>query len=88
MDAENPEWNDDLDEFVDRTWLEITCGEAPFIANRYEMESGEPIELENRTGFLDRKLRRINGEIDGSHEWFDYVCRAYRASYSFEKLFV
>ena len=84
MDAENPGWNEDLDTFVDRTWLEITCGEAPFIANRYEMESGEPIELKNRTGFLDRKLRRINEEVDGFEEWFDYVCRAYKASYGFE----
>ena len=42
---------------IDSRWLEITCGEAPFITNRYDAESGEKIPFENRTGILDRKLR-------------------------------
>ena len=57
VENENPDFARDFDDYIDRTWLEITCGEAPFIANRYEMESGDLIDLPDRTGFLDRKLK-------------------------------
>ena len=39
--------------------LEITCGEAPYIASRYDTVSGEPIEIKRRIGILDRKLRVV-----------------------------
>ena len=42
---------------IDSRWLEIACGEAPFITNRYDAESGEPVPIDNRAGVLDRKLR-------------------------------
>ena len=84
VEVENPEMTKDLDEFIDTTWLEITCGEAPFIANRYEMETGEMIDLYKRTGFLGRKLQRINAEVDDKEKWHDNVIRAYKASYGFE----
>ncbi|MBQ3451568.1 MAG: hypothetical protein IJG32_04830, partial [Selenomonadaceae bacterium] len=42
---------------IDSTWLEIACGEAPFITNRYDAETGEKISPECRVGILDRKLR-------------------------------
>lgn len=45
-------YNDDLDTYVRRIWLEIACGEAPYIASRYEMETGELIPLEQRVGFF------------------------------------
>ena len=57
VENENPDFAKDFDDYIDRIWLEITCGEAPFIANRYEMESGDLIDLPDRTGFLDRKLK-------------------------------
>lgn len=44
---------------LDSTWLEIACGEAPFITNRYDAESGEIIPHDERTGILDRKLRNV-----------------------------
>ena len=84
VEVESPEMTKDFDEFIDTTWLEITCGEAPFIANRYEMETGEMIDLPARTGFLDRKLQRINAEVDDKEKWYDNVIRAYKASYGFE----
>lgn len=76
--------NDDIDIYIKRKWLEITCGEAPYMATRYDMESGEPIELDKREGFLDRKLRRINKEIDDKALWQNYVEQAYKSSYGFE----
>lgn len=76
--------NDDLITYISRTWLEITCGEAPYIANRYEMATGEIIALHERVGFLDRKLRYINQEINLKNKWQKLVKRAYQASYGFE----
>lgn len=32
---------DDLETYVNRTWLEITCGEAPYMASRYDMATGD-----------------------------------------------
>ncbi|WP_277858413.1 restriction endonuclease [Latilactobacillus curvatus] len=84
-DAVDKEYiNDDLEKYVKRTWLEITAGEAPYMATRYDMESGEPVLLENRVGFVDRKLKRINTEIDDKAEWQRLVTEAFKASYGFE----
>lgn len=76
--------DDDLETYVNRTWLEITAGEAPYMATRYDMETGEFIPLIKRVGFVDRKLRRINEEITDKAEWQRLVTEAYKASYGFE----
>lgn len=55
--------DDDLETYVSRKWLEITCGEAPYMASRYDMLTGIPISLNERVGFVDRKLKRINNEV-------------------------
>lgn len=76
--------DDDLDTYISRTWLEITCGEGPYITSRYDMETGKYINLKDRVGFLDRKLQRINDEVDDKISWQKYVEKAYKASYGFE----
>jgi len=76
--------NDDLETYVKRTWLEITAGEAPYMATRYDMETGEIITLTERVGFVDRKLIRINIEVDDKAEWQRLVVEAYKSSYGFE----
>lgn len=76
--------DDDLKTYIGRTWLEITCGEAPYLANRYEMATGELIELNELAGFLDRKLRRINQEIDNKKKWQEFTKKSYQASFGFE----
>lgn len=75
---------DDLETYVRRRWLEVACGEAPYMASRYDMESGEILPLTERVGFLDRKLKRINAEIDDRVQWFDLVRAAYQSAYGFE----
>lgn len=40
--------------------MEITCGEAPYLASRYDATTGVPIPLRDRIGLLDRKLRVVN----------------------------
>lgn len=75
---------DDLETYVNRTWLEITCGEAPYMASRYNMETGEIIPLRERVGFVDRKLKRINDEVKDKAEWQRLVEEAFKSSYGFE----
>lgn len=76
--------NDELEVYVKRRWLEITCGEGPYMATRYDMETGEVIPLDERVGFVDRKLKRINVEVEDKAEWQRLVEEAYKASYGFE----
>lgn len=76
--------NDDIYTYISRKWLEITCGEAPYITTRYDTTTGEYVELKDRVGFLDRKLQRINEEIDDKISWQKYVEKAYKASFGFE----
>lgn len=75
---------DDLETYTRRKWLEITCGEAPYMATRYDMETGEVIPLSGRVGFVDRKLARINAEVTDRAEWQRLAELAYKASYGFE----
>jgi hypothetical protein len=75
---------DDLETYTRRKWLEITCGEAPYMATRYDMETGELVPLSKRVGFVDRKLARINAEVYDKAEWQRLVELAYKSSYGFE----
>ena len=77
--------DDDLETYVRRTWLEITCGEAPYMASRYDMITGKIMPLVERSGFVDRKLQRINdGTKKNQKTWQHLVTLAYQASYGFE----
>ena len=40
--------------------IEITCGEAPYLVSRYDTVTGKKIDVVDRVGLLDRKLRVIN----------------------------
>lgn len=73
-------WKD----YIQVTCLEITCGEAPYIASRYDTTTGEFIEIENRIGLLDRKLRVINENISDEKNWLDFVEIAYKNIFAFE----
>lgn len=75
---------DDLETYARRKWLEITCGEAPYMATRYDMGTGEPIPLADRVGFVDRKIARVSREVTDKAEWQRLVELAYKASYGFE----
>lgn len=84
-DALNENYRKDkLECYLKRKWLEITCGEAPYIANRYEMETGEIIPIPERVGFVDRKLKRICNEIDDINQWHSFAKLAFQSAYGFE----
>lgn len=71
-------------EYVDQRRLEITCGEAPFITTRYDMLTGDAIEVADRVGFLDRKLRVVSENTNGYDEWLTWAFRALEATYGYE----
>ena len=70
--------------YVDARRLEITCGEAPFLATRYDVETGEAIPAEDRIGLLDRKLRIVSENTQDAEEWKRWALRAVQAIYGYE----
>lgn len=76
----NKTWKD----YVNDKRLEISCGEAPYITSRYDTTTGKFIEIENRIGLLDRKLRVINENIDNSDKWIKATNLAYKNTYAYE----
>jgi hypothetical protein len=70
--------------YVRDTRLEITCGEAPYLVSRYDTTTGEFIEIENRIGLLDRKLRVINENVNDTGKWLEAAQIAYKNIYAFE----
>ncbi|RSJ31434.1 Eco57I restriction-modification methylase domain-containing protein [Streptococcus gordonii] len=74
----------DLEDYIQVRWLEITCGEAPYMVARYDAVTGEEIPLSERVGFLDRKLQRISCEVSDEATFYKLVKKAYRSSYGYE----
>ena len=70
--------------YVDAKRLEITCGEAPYLVNRYDVSSGEILPIANRHGILDRKLRVIDENTTTEAEWLKWTLRAFQATYGYE----
>ena len=65
--------------------LEITCGEAPYLANRYDAVTGDYNEnVKFRIGMLDRKLRIVSENAKDSKEWILWGEIALRSTYGFE----
>lgn len=78
---EGKTWKD----YVADTRLEITCGEAPYLANRYDAVTGEYNEVAKyRIGMLDRKLRIVSENTSDSKEWILWAKIALRSTYGFE----
>lgn len=76
----NKTWKD----YVKLNRLEIACGEAPYLASRYDVVSGKNIEVEDRIGLLDRKLRVINENIDSEDEWIKWSTEAVKSIYGYD----
>lgn len=73
-------WQD----YIKLNRLEITCGEAPYITSRYDTTSGEYIEVYNRIGLLDRKLRIISENIEDRKEWIEWSLIALKSIYAYD----
>lgn len=70
--------------YINDVRLEISCGEAPYLTSRYDTTTGEYIPVNNRIGFLDRKLRIISENIKTKKVWLKYVELAYKSIYGYE----
>lgn len=70
--------------YVDARRLEITCGEAPFLASRYDVETGEALPIEQRFGLLDRKLKAVSQNARDQDEYKSWALRAVQAIYGYE----
>lgn len=71
-------------QYVEAKRLEISCGEAPYLVSRYDTVTGNEIQITDRIGLLDRKLRIVNENIDNENEWCFWVKRAYESTYGYE----
>ena len=78
----NHTWRD----YLAAKWLEITCGEGPFIASRYNpvANSRVIIKPKRRVGFLDRKLIVVNKHCDNIDDWLRWAEVALKACYGYE----
>ncbi len=74
-------WQD----YVKELRLEITCGEAPFIVNRYNAANGKKVRmLDDRVGFLDRKLQTVSKFCENKNSWLEWATIAFQCSYGYE----
>ena len=71
-------------QYVQSRRLEVTCGEAPFLASRYDAAIGEMIPVARRIGILDRKLRVVSENAATEDEWRKYATHAVQSTYGYE----
>ena len=71
-------------QYVQSRRLEVTCGEAPFLASRYDAATGEMIPVTRRIGILDRKLRVVSENAATEDEWRKYATNAVQSTYGYE----
>lgn len=70
--------------YVESNRLEITCGEAPFLVNRYDASSGEIVSTGDRVGILGRKLSLVSDNADSRDEWMQWTMKALQSTYGYE----
>ena len=73
-------WRD----YVRDNRLEITCGEAPYLASRHDTVTGEAIAVERRIGMLDRKLRVVGENTATEAAWLKAAREAFQSTYGYE----
>ena len=71
-------------QYVQSRRLEVTCGEAPFLASRYDAATGEMLPVARRIGILDRKLRVVSENAATEDEWRKYATHAVQSTYGYE----
>lgn len=79
-----PDKNKSWKDYIELNRLEISCGEAPYLVSRYDNASGKIIQLKDRVGLLDRKLRVVCENALSKDEWIDWSIRAVQSIYGYE----
>lgn len=70
-------------DYIKRTVLEVTCGEAPFLTTRYDAATGAEISVNDRTGLLDRKFLCIPKSFD-KDRYMECATAALKSAYGYE----
>jgi type II restriction enzyme len=70
--------------YVDSKRLEITCGEGPFLMERYDAVTGDVVPVTERQGILDRKFRVLDHFTETKEDWLHWALRAVEATYGYE----
>lgn len=78
--ASGKTWKD----YVCDVRLEITCGEAPYLVSRYDAVTGTAIELSQRIGLLDRKLRVVSENTESEEDWQKWAIKSYQSIYGYD----
>lgn len=71
-------------DYVKDIRIEITCGEAPYLVSRYDTVTGKKIDIKDRIGILDRKLRIVNENASSNEEWIKQSIEAVKSIYGYE----
>lgn len=70
--------------------MEMACGEAPYLASRYDTTTGEHISIDNRIGIFDRKMRVVNENTPtqptkfNKRHWLRKAYQALQSVYGFD----
>ncbi len=72
------------EDYIKRTCLEITCGEAPYLVSRYDTVTGIVIPLDQRIGLLDRKMRILKENAESKAQWLDWSKTAVKSVFGFD----
>lgn len=76
----------------DKTWIdyinedrmEITCGEGPYLTSIYDTISGDFINVKDRIGLLDRKLRVLTENVETKEEWIEHSFLCLKSIYGYD----
>lgn len=71
-------------EYVRELRIEMACGEAPYLASRYDTTTGDYIVVPDRIGLLDRKLRIVGENTATEADWYTMAKWAYKSIYGYE----
>lgn len=72
------------EDYIAANRLEISCGEGPYLASRYDTVTGKAIALKNRIGLLDRKLRVVSENVSIEAEWYKWAKKAVQSVYGYD----
>lgn len=73
------------EEYIQFVMLEADCGTADYLCQRYDTETKEVIPVQDRNGFLDKRLRNLFKNAT-DYNWFPWVKKAYQSIYSYDSL--
>ena len=73
-------WRD----YINDLRIEVSCGEAPYLASRYDLTNGNIIPVEVRIGIIDRKLRIVSENANTESEWINAAFDAFKSTYGYE----